>query len=578
MPVSTPTVSDCLEHARSALDDEARAQHLHRGEQLAQSDSDWRQLAKAYVESGDRDTARRCLDAAIAHDPQQTWCFADKAHLLCESFDDRAGASAVLRECQANLEAEPDGPGYRWSLLAGHILTIVGDAEAARACLDVGTERARSLDDLCSMAQAYGARLGDVARARSLLQRAERMAREDAKNTPQTLHGHWTLANTYSGIGDNEAARRVLTEGLELASSVEACVTLARAWSSQKAGQPSVLGCLQRAESLARSPQSWLSIAEAYHEHTTAASACRQALERACEGAHSTELRRVAFGFAHWVGDEARARALAPRGVRPQDLSIRRKPLEGWHGNAGALLTLLLEAVTDEALDAIADADYGYGRADNRAALEDMRGDGLVPIPMVSTLHEVMALTQWSDGERVDHVERALACTLLCLDVLHDDAFTEDITATLAPLVESCWKLGPDHQRALAAFLVWLVETMRGAEEQWWEDNPDDGEDLADEDLDSGNALAALHALLLTQLVLEPADPRLDALCVSVVTLEKRMSEWSAPIDDEAPWMSRVLRSIRDEMWPRLAAEALAEAERHAPQSLAVRTLRPLLE
>ncbi len=578
--MSTRTVSDCLEHARSVADGEARTEHLRQAELLAQCDSDWRRVGQAYAQGGDRDAALRCLDTAISIAPNQTWCFADKAELLRDAFNDVPAASSVLHECEANLAANAEAPVYAWSLLARHFHTIVGDLEAARQCLEQGAQRAQSVDDLCSIARAFGALLEDNPRANSLLQRAMPLAREAAGRTPQVLAGFWTIASVLSALGETRSARTFLDEGLELAESVDGCVTLAQAWAGQSVDQEtSARRCLERAESFASSSTDWLSIAEAYHGHAHDLAGCRKALERATVGADRTALSRVAFGFAHWLSDAARAGAVAPRGVRPEDLVVRRKPLEGWHADSDSLLALLLAAVTDEALDSIADADYGYKRDDNRAALEDMRTSGLVPVPMVSPLHEVMALTRWSAGERSEHVGRALACTLLCLDVLHPDAFTEDITEALASLVESCWKLGPNEQRALTEFLVWLIEVIRGAEEQYLEDEDEDEDaPVKEEDLDSCNALAAHYALLLTQLFVEPSDPRLDRLSASVIEIEQRMSSWMLQTEDAAVWMSRVLRSIRDELWSQLATEALSQAEQVAPDSVAVRTLRPLLE
>lgn len=544
-----PTIYDWMERARAATG-EARLEALAEAEAVADGEHEWRDVGKAYREAGETAATRRCLLRATAADPLQVWCFRDLAALLRDDLSDPDGALAALGECEANLGAADSVPGYRWQQLAGLYREYGADEAAVRRVLDSGLARARTLDDRCSAATGYARLLSDPARARALLQEVERLATDAGE-----VRIWWTIANTYSGaLADEAGARQSIERGLALAVDTGGCVTMANAWGSHSGDRPLRLACLDRAASLAKTVDDWLTIAEAHHEHTGDAEACRRCLDRVANDPEANDdlRRRAAHGYRHWLDDPEAADRLAPRGKEPDELAPQLRTLPGWSSDPGALLDWLRPRLTPEIMKSIAAADYGFGYDDNLAALGDIRETGLLPIPLDSRLHEVCALCRWADGERVDHVERAFACAMLCLDYVSHSGFTDDLVSTLPQLVESCVELGEAPTRALVGLLVWLIEREEP------EEDPDD---------EGSYVLAELHALLLAAASLEPDDPRLVELARSVLAIEATLGRNSYLMEPARGWLNRVLCGIRDDKWRQITRRVLeplrADPEKH---------------
>ncbi|MEZ4380177.1 MAG: hypothetical protein R3A79_02425 [Nannocystaceae bacterium] len=547
-----PTLYDWIARSRETSG-EARRQALAQAEAAARATGDeheWRAVASAYREAEDDASARRCLSRAIDADPLQVWCYRDLAALLRDRLDDPAGALATLAAAEAAMDAADAVPGYRWNQLAGLYRDFGASAAIVRRVVDSGLARAATLDDRCAAVSGYARLLGDAARARELLADVEARA-----TAAREIRGWWTIANTYSGALDDPAgARRSVERGLALAETPGECVTMANAWGSHR-GDAELLGaCLAKAEALATTSDAWLTVAEAHSEHTGDREACRRCLDHvaADPDAGDDRRRRAAHGYRHWLDDPEAADRLSPRGKRPEELAPRRRALAGWSADASALLEWLRPRLSAEIMGSIAAADYGFGRDDNLAALRDIHETGLLPIPLGSQLHEVCALCRWADGERVDHVERAFTCAMLCLDyVCETSCFTDDLVSTLPQLVESCVELGPEPTRALVSLLVWLVEREEPEE--------------ALEDEGSG-VLACLYALLVAAASLDPDDPRLASLARSVLAIEAALSQHSYLMEPARGWLNRVLGGIRDEKWRQITRRVLgplrAEAAR----------------
>lgn len=64
---------------------------------------------------------------------------------------------------------------------------------------------------------------------------------------------------------------------------------------------------------------------------------------------------------------------------------------------------------------------------------------------------EVLELMRWAEGEHVDHVARALSCTLLCLASPEND-----LSNTGPPLVQSALALGTDQACRARELFTWL--------------------------------------------------------------------------------------------------------------------------
>lgn len=208
-----------------------------------------------------------------------------------------------------------------------------------------------------------------------------------------------------------------------------------------------------------------------------------------------------------------------------------RRTLAGWSGEVGPLLDWLRERITPQTLRTITG-----GLEEHLAVLKDIYETGLVPHPLRFHPAEVLELTGWQKGPSTDHLARAYCCALLCLDRAGPETRRDDQTATLAVLVESCIKLGPEALAALVRFLAALIEgTPR----------------------DTNADFVFLHlALLLAAIAQDAADPRLPALGEYLLALEQRWrAEWSAP---DEQWLLGLTRfDQRHKLWRALAARLL---------------------
>jgi hypothetical protein len=164
----------------------------------------------------------------------------------------------------------------------------------------------------------------------------------------------------------------------------------------------------------------------------------RRALELAAtddqRAAIEREVHRAENLLARDDGDEG-ARQLAPEQLLP------RRDSHGWRCDPRRLLAWLTAQLTDEQLVRIADNDYGYRSDESLAVLQGIRATGTIPTPMFFHVRENFELARWTRGHHTDHVERAFACTMLC--VLGPGAMGGE-TESMAALVESCIALGTE--------------------------------------------------------------------------------------------------------------------------------------
>jgi hypothetical protein len=202
---------------------------------------------------------------------------------------------------------------------------------------------------------------------------------------------------------------------------------------------------------------------------------------------------RVAAAYHHWLGEDR----LGARGVVPEALRVVRRTLPGFPGTPAPLFDWLRTRISRDVLGHIAAADYGENEADNLAALEDIWTTGLVPRQLAWVPHEVLALSRWSSGEDVDHVERAWCCVLLALD-------DEDLDNVAAGLVDSCLALGAPAPELAEQFLAWICRTVD-----------------ASVDREAGPPpVSGLLALLLLRVAQDPADPRVTDLVATILESE----------------------------------------------------------
>lgn len=549
------TVSDWLTHAGAATDAAEVERCLAGAEAEARGCHDWRTLLRGVAELplAPRErvahVAARTLELAAAE--REVWGFRDVATVRATRLEDEAGARAALeagadafREPRTDLLGRPAlARGYEWVLLGKGFVETLRDPDGMRRCLEAGRAQARALrraEDLADLATAWASHV-DRAAGVALLLEAERMEDADAGAARP-----WTLANAWHSLGEPEAVHRVLDAALQASTSSDAALHVAKAWASHH-DLEQARRALGRAEALAATATAWLNVGEAALDAGLGEAVVRRALGRAEALATDADARaRVSGAYRDWLRDQDAATRLGPRGVRPDALRRRVRSLPEWDTSAAGLFDWLRARATPEGLANIAAADYGMDADKHLAALRDLCETGLVPRALVWEPHEVLALTRWSSGESVQHLERALCCVLLCLAPQEMD----ELVTNGPILAESCLALGADATHLAEQFFAWRSETEAAAEQ--------------DEEGGPEQPIALL-LLFLLRAASAPDDPRLATLA-EVLTEHPRY-----PLAMVAGWMAE---SMRAELWTDLADRILVPAAKDHPP--AARVLRAL--
>jgi hypothetical protein len=294
----------------------------------------------------------------------------------------------------------------------------------------------------------------------------------------------------------------------------------------------------QRSCALAATTGEWLCIAEALFDACATESELRDALGYAETLAKDSELAsRVATAYRHYLGDYTATERLGEIGQRPEQLRVRVSPLANWDSSASALFDGLRKQVTLQNLTCIANADYGMDASKHLAALRDICESGKVPRVLAWQPHEVLALTRWSDGQNVNHLERALACTLLCMA----PSDTDELVTTGPLLLESCLALGTETTGHAQQFFAWLAESVA---------------DECDEDEMPPERPVALLLLYLAYRARAPEDPRIGAMSAMLLAL---------PDGGIAELKVQCAGSLQPKLWAHLFETLLGPAQSSDP-------------
>lgn len=539
------TIPDWLTHAGRAVEPTEVEQCLDQAMSQAASCNDWRTLlhgvAQLQLASHERlaHIANRTLEFANAE--RDVWGFRDVAALRATRLDDAAGARDALEACETAFgetrtrlrdrtsvahALTPSARGYEWVLLGQGFVATLGDDEGMRRCLVAGRDAARAqsnADDLCDVATEWAKRV-DRNGGAALLLEAEAMAGNGSARP-------WTLANAWHSLDESAAVHRVLDTALRNATSVEAVLHVTSAWASHR-DLDEVRRAIARAQELATTAHEWLQISESAFDSELGEESIRHAVERAEALADDDGVRGlVSNAYKQWLHDEEAATRVGPRGVRPEALRERVRTLSDWTTSASSLFDWLRARATTDSLTNIANADHGMDADKHLAALRDICETGLVPRRLGWEPHEVLALTRWSDGEGVNHLERALCCTLLCVA-----PWDLDELVTNGPiLAESCLVLGAEASHLAELFFAWRSETEASVEET----EPDD--------VGSEQPIALL-LLFLLRTAAAPEDPRLEGLA-------KMLTEHPCyELETVAEWMTG---SMRPDLWSDLIDRVL---------------------
>lgn len=551
-----PTMSDLLNRAAASADREESETCIAAAVARASSCHEWRAVLRGIAEmplaSNERLTAvaDRTLEAATTE--REVWGFRDVADVRAKRLGDERGAREALEAAVTALRGataddragellEPEGSarGYEWVLLAQGFLETLRDDLGVRRCLEAGRDLARTLndaDDLTYVAKVWAMRL-DRDEGVALLLEAEEMS-ADGSASP------WTLANAWHSLGDSTAVHRVLDTALASATSSEAALHVASAWASHDEIDE-LRRALGRAEELAVSADDWLEIAELAFDSKLGEGPIRGAVERAEALAADDEAKaRVSIAYRQWLKDVDAATRAGSRGVSPELLRERVRTLPNWETSAAGLFDWLRARATTDILTRMANADYGTGAEKHLAALQDICETGLLPRTLPREPHEVLALTRWSEGERVDHLARALSCTLLCLAPSGDD----ELVTNGPILAESSMALGAEATHLAERLFAWYAETEACVD-------VDDADEIGPEQP------VALLLLFILRTSSAPDDVRLEALADALA------QHPTYTLDTVATWIAG---SMRAGLWTDLIDGILVPAKAKSPATARV--------
>ncbi|HRI54887.1 MAG TPA: hypothetical protein PLW65_32340 [Pseudomonadota bacterium] len=546
--MSTLTTKDWIARAQAGQDVQGC---LAQAERAVRWPDDWLGIAQAWLDQGDVELARLCIELCVDMADGEHWPCRRAAELLVR-LGERTAAGVVL----GRVEAQLGGAGrrlpvraYQWVLLALAYREVLGDDDSVTRCLASAAATVQEAEDLAALADGYVLLLGDTQGARRLLARAEQQSLERGRHREL-----WTIAISWcNSLSDQTRARAVLARATEEARDVQTLASLAVGWRSLFQDEAWVRSALVRAEATATNVAEWLQVAEAYRDggdsgrqeswDRAAVCRCLEAALAANPEPTAQQRTQIAVGFRRWLNEPARAESVAPEDAAPESKLVRLRSCPGWETSSPrALLDRVRAQAGPQVLSALAGADYGNDYAKHHQALVEIQASGSFPVPLDWYPREVLELFRWRQGAAVDHVGRAFACAVLALDAaLPGSLQIGELSDVLAPLLESAWHLGLEVE--LEQHLAWLIEVLEP----------------------EGGYVWPLFGLLLTRAKDAPDDPRLDGL-IAMLKMAEAAAESARP---EAGWLLRTsFGSGHEKLWRGLAEDVLGPS-RGVPSQLA---------
>jgi hypothetical protein len=413
--------------------------------------------------------ARAHLAAVLRAASDQIWVARNAARIFATHVGDRDAARAVIGALQPLTCRE-------WRLVAA-AWTELGDATAARACLERAATNARVPLDLCIVALGYrDAQYEDEARL--LVDGAARVASHamDA----------WVIASCYrDAFLDPDRAREVLLEGMRDAVGVDEIVTCTRAFAAHDAGAAEIAGYLARAERVASTVHDWIALAAGFHTILRDGGEAIRCVNQAALLATSPQDERdIALARGRVVLellDDERPK------LPPSKLLAAGARAFAWDRDPDRLLGWLRARIPRTSISTLARRDQFFAN-DDLVTLLELQKTGNVPHPLPAYLDILRDVARGAG----DHLLRAFACTLLCID---DAAAIESerVAPLLVNLLESCLALGPDAVAGAAALFAALADAYEARREH----------DLV---------IVAELGLVLAAAWLDPTDPRIAPL------------------------------------------------------------------
>jgi hypothetical protein len=490
------TLGDLVRRADAAPIDERRAL-LDEAELVARDSHEWCLIAISRASLPDRDGALRCLTTARELGGTDVAAFRFAARIHHQLLDDVAGAQVTLAAGSAALLGDRSTSSSAWRRLAEGWREL-GDLDTARHYLEHGRAFARDAEELCDIAEAY-VRIADRETAQALVHEAE------------TRGGWWAVANVVlRWFDDPDRARASLERGLREAGSVDDVVSITKAFVYIDAEPEDLDRCLAMAEPHASSVGDWIDLAWAHHVIVFDADEAHRCLVRAAQIATTdTDRHRIAYARHTWSLDAIdgipTTDDLPPFELRPAAFVRRAGRSSGWDRDPERLFDWLRGQLDRSRLERVAALDDGYRVEDNLAELDRIRSSGLVPHPLTWRAQQVCELERWT-SRSVDHVARAFACTVLCLDEAGPCSRTEGNESTLGVLLESCIELGAEAVSGLTSLLAAMADAYPHT-------------------VRTSMPLFTELTLALAAAWLDPSDPRIESLVARLIEDERRDRE-----------------------------------------------------
>ncbi|MFT5819763.1 MAG: hypothetical protein ACI8ZM_000988 [Crocinitomix sp.] len=207
---------------------------------------------------------------------------------------------------------------------------------------------------------------------------------------------------------------------------------------------------------------------------------------------------------------------------KPADLRktpvIPLKLLNEMNPNYWDALLELSKLMTDEVLQLIAVADYGYKEEKCFKLLKEIVRTQELPKELDYNLLECLELTRWSTaGIDVEHKSKAFSCALLLIFGPElGYAAISDENETLASLLESITEL-ETTQKAIPAFLAWRILADYKVELDFYLADEEDKEYIDEITIDP----FFIYALLLAMIISEENDTSLKRVLLWNIDMEK---------------------------------------------------------
>ena len=362
----------------------------------------------------------------------------------------------------------------------------------------------------------------------------------------------WTVANTHDALGDRALALQALERGLRDATAVAEIVTLVCAFAAYGVGVEVLGEHLLGGERRAGTVGDWLELATAHHlialDQASAERCVKQASELSTSPQHERDIgvtRARVWGLE--LLDDERPKLPPAQLLRAGSRSF------GWVRDPARLLGWLRARLPRTSIDALTRPGAFFVN-DDLVALLEISKTGLVPHPLPAYLDNLHTDIRLRQGPDVDHLTRAFACTLSCIE---DAARSvpDGNEETIAILLESCLALGPGAVDGAVALFAAMADAYDATQSTT---------------VMRHMTLFAELGLLLAAAWLDPTDPRIDLLSARLVEHERACRKGRT--GTRATWLLGLApANAREPLWRSLASTILVHPRHTRLAALLVR-------